>query len=227
MTKEKNNQSRNSIGRKSKDAHLPDGWHYLSLTDVCEIIVSPVDKKSVDGESQVKLCNYTDVYYNHSIDSKINFMDATATSREIEKFSIFKDDVVITKDSETPNDIGVPAYIEESIDKLLCGYHLTICRPIKGTIIGKYLLYALTLEETKYNFYRFASGVTRFALTTESYSKIKIPLPPLAEQEAIVSLLDNWDRAIEKTDKLVTIWKAQLEGLVQKLVSGEQRLRNE
>ena len=174
---------------------LPKGWREVKLVDACEVIVSPVDKKTVDGELPVKLCNYTDVYYNNAIDSKINFMAATAKPREIEKFSIITDDVIITKDSETPDDIGVPAYVKETIDDLLCGYHLTILRPKKQTI-GKYICYALTSQRVKYDFYRFANGITRFGLTTESYRKIKIPLPPTPEQKAIASLLEEWDTAI-------------------------------
>ena len=45
-------------------------WQKVKLKDACEVIVSPVDKKTVDGELPVKLCNYTDVYYNNTIDSQ-------------------------------------------------------------------------------------------------------------------------------------------------------------
>ena len=139
----------------------------MKLGDTCEIIVSPVDKKTIDGELPVKLCNYTDVYYNNSIGSEIDFMDATAKSSEIEKFSLIENDVIITKDSEAPDDIGVPAYVKETIDNLLCGYHLAILRPKKQTI-GKYVCYALISPRAKYDFYRFANGITRFGLTTGS-----------------------------------------------------------
>ena len=70
-------------------------WRKVKLEDACKVIVSPVDKKTIDGERPVKLCNYTDVYYNNSICSEIDFMAATAKPSEIEKFSIIKDDVII------------------------------------------------------------------------------------------------------------------------------------
>ena len=200
---------------------LPKGWREVKLVDACEVIVSPVDKKTVDGELPVKLCNYTDVYYNNAIDSKINFMAATAKPREIEKFSIITDDVIITKDSETPDDIGVPAYVKETIDDLLCGYHLTILRPKKQTI-GKYICYALTSQRVKYDFYRFANGITRFGLTTESYRKIKIPLPPTPEQKAIASLLEKWDTAIEKTEVLIEAKEKRFKWLLKTLISDQQ-----
>ena len=201
------------------------GWRQVRLEDACEVIVSPVDKKTVDGELPVKLCNYTDVYYNNAIDSKINFMAATAKPREIEKFSIITDDVIITKDSETPDDIGVPAYVKETIDNLLCGYHLTILRPKKQTI-GKYVCYALTSPRVKYDFYRFTNGITRFGLTTESYQKIKIPLPPPPEQKRIANILDTAKEEVEFLKQLTEQYRTQKRGLMQKLLTGKWRVKN-
>lgn len=204
--------------KEMKQKALPTGWREVRLGEVCNVITSPVDKKTVDGELPIKLCNYTDVYYNNTIDSKIDFMMATANHREIEKFSLVKGDVIITKDSETADDIGVPAYVKETIDNLLCGYHLTILRPKKQTM-GKYICYALTSPRVKNNFYRFANGITRFGLTTESYQKIKIPFPSLLEQKAIASLLEKWDTAIEKTEALIAAKEKQSKWLLRKLIT--------
>ena len=38
-----------------------------------------------------------------------------------------------------------------------------------------------------------ASGVTRFNISKKSMAKIKIPIPPLAEQNRIVAILDKFD----------------------------------
>ena len=201
-------------------------WRKVRLRDTCEIITSPVDKKIVDGELSVKLCNYTDVYYNNTIDSNINFMTATAKPREIERFSLVKGDVIITKDSETPDDIGVPAYVKETIRNLLCGYHLAILRP-KKYMTGKYICYALTSPRIKNDFYRFANGITRFGLTSESYQKIKISLPSLPEQKRIANVLETTKKEMELLEKLVEQYRNQKHGLMQKLLVGKWRIQIE
>jgi hypothetical protein len=118
--------------RQTEDASLfqslPPGWREERLQDVVELRTSNVDKKSADAEEPVKLCNYVDVYHHDRIDSDIDFMEATASQAQIERFSLKVGDVVITKDSESPHDIGVPALVSESIPDLVCGYHLTILR---------------------------------------------------------------------------------------------------
>src|SRR5450756_2649119 len=56
----------------------PARWSLRRLRHLADIRPSNVDKKSVDGEANVRLCNYTDVYYNDSITSDMSFMPATA-----------------------------------------------------------------------------------------------------------------------------------------------------
>ena len=76
------------------------------------MIVNSVDKKSKPGEKQVHLCNYTDAYYNSEISSTLDFMVATANDAEIEGFPLKRGDVLITKDSETPEDWSYPGFAD-------------------------------------------------------------------------------------------------------------------
>ena len=89
-----------------------------------EALVQPgnVDKKSNDGKESVLLCNYMDVYKNEFIDSSIKFMETTATKDEIRKFKIEKGDVLVTKDSETPDDIANPAFVKENFKNVIGAY---------------------------------------------------------------------------------------------------------
>ena len=191
------------------------------ISDIAKVITSPVDKKSLPDELPVFLCNYTDVYYNSVISKDMDFMGATAKQREIDRFSLKPEDVVITKDSESADDIGVSTYIESVKDNLLCGYHLTILRP-KKNIDGRFLSYALGHPRVAYDFYRYANGITRFGLTTETYKKVKIRLPPLPEQKAIADLLSSWDEAIEKTERLIQTKEQFKIGQLQELITNNK-----
>ena len=75
---------------------------------------SSVDKLTVAGEEPVRLCNYTDVYQNDYITADREFMHATATPDEIAQFRLHVGDVIITKDSESPDDIGIPCVIDST-----------------------------------------------------------------------------------------------------------------
>lgn len=188
-----------------------------AISAVTKVITSPVDKKTMPDEIPVFLCNYTDVYYNSKITGNMPFMEATAKQSEIDRFSLFPNDVVITKDSESADDIGIPTYIQSIRENLLCGYHLTILRP-KKNVDGRFLSLTLTHPRISYDFYRYANGITRFGLATETYSKVKIPLPPVPEQKAIADLLSTWDEAIEKTERLIQAKEKRFKWLLNDLI---------
>ena len=108
---------------------VPDHWDIRRLRRVADMRVSNVDKHVREGELPVRLCNYVDVYKNDRITQETTFMRATASVDEIERFRLEPGDILITKDSETWDDIGVPALVTESADDLICGYHLALLRP--------------------------------------------------------------------------------------------------
>ncbi len=192
---------------------LPEGWREERLLNVAELRTSSVDKKSEDGEKAVKLCNYVDVYYHDKITAGLSFMEATASDSQIERFAVRAGDVVITKDSESPDDIGIPALVAETIPDLVCGYHLTILRPIDDQIIGGYLFYALASRWSAHQFYLAANGVTRFGLTYQGTKNIRIASPSVSVQRQIAAFLD-WKTG--QIDALIAKKQALIEKLKEK-----------
>ena len=172
-------------------------WPTVPLGQVTELTLSSVDKKAKPCEHAVLLCNYMDVYSNRFIRSDLDFMTATANEREIQRCTLRPEDVVITKDSEQYDDIGVPALVRDDIDNLVCGYHLAILRPLQESIRGSYLLYALQIGNVQHQFHAYANGVTRFALRKDDILRVEITLPPLPQQSAIARVLGTLDDKIE------------------------------
>ena len=68
-------------------------------------------------------------YILFRITSDVEFMSATATREQVQRFSLRTGDVLITKDSESWTDIAVPAVVAEDMPEVLCGYHLAHVRP--------------------------------------------------------------------------------------------------
>jgi hypothetical protein len=87
---------------------LPPGWEASRIDAVADVLLSNVDKHTIEGEQPVRLCNYVDVSYNERITAAHDFMEASAEPREIQKFQIRKGDLLVTKDSEAADDIAIP-----------------------------------------------------------------------------------------------------------------------
>lgn len=197
---------------------VPDGWDVRRLGTVAEVRVSSVDKKTGHGELPVRLCNYVDVYRNDRIDARRDFMRATASREERERFRLAAGDVPITKDSEAWNDIGVPALVTVPAEDLVCGYHLAILRPLASVLAGGYLFRAIQSQGVAYQLQVGATGVTRYGLAHSVIKSLRLPLPSLPEQRAIARYLDHIDRRIRRLIRAERRRVALLEELKQAII---------
>ncbi len=202
---------------------VPEHWEVKRLKTSVTYRVSSVDKLFKENELPVKLCNYTDVYYNDFITKDMSFMEATATPEEIHRFSLRVHDIVITKDSEDWRDIAVPAYIESTAPDIVCGYHLAIISPNLNQLDGKYLLRCFQSNLINQQFQVMAGGVTRFGLPKSAIGNAIFPIPPKEEQTAIADFLDREtgriDTLVAKNKKLIELLKEERSALISRTVT--------
>ena len=170
------------------------------LGDIANVEISGVDKKTIKGEKPVRLCNFVDVYYNWAITKgkAKSFMAASAKQTEIDKCSIAKGMVAITKDSETRDDIGIATYIADDFEDVLLGYHCALITPKPAIVNGKYLNAFLHTRYIQKYFENNASGSgQRYTLSNDTISNIPVLLPSMEVQHTIGKLLADLDRKIE------------------------------
>jgi len=202
---------------------IPIGWQALRLKAVSDVRPSGVDKHSLEGEVQVRLCNYVDVYKNNRITGDLPFMQATATPAEVERFSLLAGDVLITKDSETPDDIAVAAVVDESAAGIVCGYHLALLRPQPNRAVGPFLFWSLKAPQALAQFSARAQGITRFGLTTSAMGEVLVTVPPPAEQSAIAAFLDREtgkiDALVAEQERLIALLKEKRQAVISQAVA--------
>ena len=202
---------------------IPEHWEVKKLKYLANVDPSNVDKKSKEGEDEVLLCNYVDVYKNDFINSDINFMKATASKSQIEKFILKKYDVIATKDSETPDDIGNPALVIEDLENVVCGYHLTHIKPID--INGNFLFRFFQTQFIKSYFEVSANGVTRYGLGIDKLNSTLIAFPPPEEQTAIAAYLDRKtaqiDELIAGKKRLLELYEEEKTAIINNVVTGK------
>ena len=175
------------------------------LGDIATVEISGVDKKIKDGEKEIRLCNFVDVYYNWAITTAQHdsFMLATARPNEISKFKLKKGQVALTKDSETRDDIGIPTYIADDFDDAILGYHCALVTPNKDILDGRYLNALLHTDYAKKYFACNASGSgQRYALSVEALNSFPVPIIPLHEQKQIGEIFSALDKKIELNKRI-------------------------
>ncbi len=192
---------------------IPAHWEARRLKYVSSIEFSNVDKHKREDEHPVRLCNYVDVYHNDYITPELEFMEATASSDEIREYSLRATDIIVTKDSETWDDIAVPAYVPGDLERVLCGYHLALIRPNPEVIDSRYLFRSFLARGINDQFRVAATGITRYGLGKHWLENATFLVPPLSEQCAIAAFLDQ---ETAKLDGLVAKQKQLIELLQEK-----------
>jgi type I restriction enzyme S subunit len=202
---------------------VPAGWGVRRLRFLADIRPSGVDKHSLEGELPVRLCNYVDVYKNDRITDALAFLEATATPAEIERFALRAGDVLITKDSETPDDIAAAALVEPNAAGVVCGYHLALLRPVPAALCGPFLFWVFKSPETLAQCSVRAQGITRFGLSSGAIGDVLLPLPPPAEQRAIAAFLDREcgkiDALVAEQERLIALLKEKRQAVISHAVT--------
>jgi type I restriction enzyme S subunit len=202
---------------------LPDKWTVKSFKVVGKYLTSNVDKISNKNELPVRLCNYTDVYKNDFITLNMSFMEATATIEEIERFRIHIGDVIITKDSESWDDIAIPALVTEEADDLVCGYHLAILRANPSHLDGRFLFRCVQSKLLRRYLELESKGVTRFGLGQDAIGRFPLPLPPLPTQRRIADFLDREtaqiDALIKAKEQMLTLLQEKRAAQISQMVT--------
>jgi len=201
---------------------IPAHWEVRRLKTIAFVQLSNVDKKSVEGQESVRLCNYVDVYYNERITADLDFMPATATAEQVRRFALHTGDVLITKDSESWTDIAVPAVVTSDLPSVLCGYHLALIRPASD-YYGGFLARAFSAIGPRDQFQIAANGITRFGLGGDAIRTGIFAVPPVPEQRAIAAFLDRelakLDALVEKKERLIELLQEKRTALITRAVT--------
>ena len=201
---------------------VPALWEMKRLKAIAAVQLSNVDKHSEEGQVQVKLCNYVDVYYNDFITAELDFMNATATPDQVRRFRLRVGDVVITKDSESWTDIAVPAVVAEDLPDVLCGYHLAHIRPAPG-LDGRFLARQFAAIGARDQFHVAANGITRFGLGGDAIRGSLFAVPPMDEQRAIAAFLDREtakiDALVARKERLIELLQEKRTALITRAVT--------
>ncbi len=204
---------------------IPEGWDVNRLRFHATIKVSNVDKKTIEGEFPIRLCNYTDVYYQERITDDLEFMVATATASQKQQFALISGDVLLTKDSETAEDIGVSALVVGPLRNVVLGYHLALLRGYPDNLENRFLHWQLKATIAKDQLSLSATGVTRFGLRQESIASLQLILPPLTQQHAIADFLDRETSRIDQLKSLnlhqIELLKEKRQALITAAVTGK------
>ncbi len=195
---------------------IPNGWSIEKLGEICDVRDGTHDTpKFLDT-------GYPLITSKNLINGKIDFNNIQYISKEdhinICKRSYVDDGDILLAMIGT---IGNPVLVKKDRDFSI--KNVALFKVGKSSKINNIYLYNCLLFLNKELNKKSAGGIQKF-IGLSIFRNFQILIPPLAEQEKIVSILSKQDEVIEKLEDLIELKVKQKKGLMQKLLSGKVRL---
>lgn len=168
-----------------------EGTRRLPIGDFAELVRGNGLPKTDFTESGVGAIHYGQIYtYYGTWATQTKSFVSPDKATKLAK--VDSGDIVITNTSENLEDVG-KAVAWLGHDQVVTGGHATV---IKHGQNSKFLAYYFQTTEFAAAKRKHASGTKVIDVSAKSLAKIEIPLPPLEEQERIVSILDNLEALV-------------------------------
>src|SRR5690606_30561843 len=200
---------------------IPEDWEVVKIGESFSFKNGLNKEKEFFGYG-FPIVNYMDVYKNTYIDSSKIRGKVFINKQELKNFNVNIGDVLFTRTSETPEEIGYSAVINEELkDTVFSGFVLR-GRPFNNKFSVEYCRYVFSNSLVREQIISNASFTTRALTNGRVLSEVKIPLPPLAEQEAIANALSDADTWIEKLEQLIAKKRLIKQGAMQTLLTPKE-----
>jgi len=119
--------------------------------------------------------------------------------------------------------IGRCCIFPDNIGKANVNQHVCIVR-VKNEFSPVFFGDVLNSIVAKKQLLENQAGGAREGLNFKNLGEFRIPIPTLPEQKAIAEVLECWDNAIQKYEEKIEKKKNIKKGLMQRVLTGEQRL---
>lgn len=210
---------------------IPDGWNWHRLKDLGYMYSgltgkSGDDFRSDDLSTTKPYIPFTNVLNHIEIDpNQLNHV--VMNEGEIQN-RVKKGDLIFLMSSEDYESIAKSALISEEIGEV---YLNSFCRGYRFTKTeadAKFVNYELNSELYRNAIRYEARGFTRINIKVDRIETMFVILPPLSEQRAIASYLDDRcsriDKATTIVDKQIDAYTRLKKSLINEVVSGKRRV---
>jgi len=193
-------------------------WPVVKLGDICDLF-NGYAFKSADymDESNTLSCRMSNIRPGGKFDIEYNARYLPDDFVEkYEQFLLKDGDVVIamTDLADSPKILGVPTIIKTNGRKILLNQRVgKLIIKERNKVHFPYLQIALNSSKVRSIYKRFAGGGLQINLGKADLLSVEIPLPPLAEQQKIASILDAADSLRQKDHQLIEKYTALSQSL--------------
>ena len=163
-----------------------------------------------------------------NFDKSVNIPVIAPDARMSNNISFLQDgDLIMTDVSEDYTGIGTAIELANiGAKKAVAGLHTFALRDKKGEVGAGYRVYLFRHPHVNKEIKIASTGSKVYGISKRNLAQINIIIPPLSEQRAIVNILSQAEAELRTTEEKLHTLKLQKKGLMQKLLTGEVRVKS-
>src|ERR1017187_5835744 len=170
-------------------------WEVVSLDQIYEFS-SGLSKPRASFGAGYPFLSFKDVFYNIFVPRKLTEL-VNSTVQERESRSIKRGDVFLTRTSETMDELGMSCVALTDLPEATFNGFTKRLRPrSEPRVVPEYAGYFFRSPAFRRDVTAMSSLSTRASLNNEMISRLRITLPPIAEQVTIGHILKALDDRI-------------------------------
>lgn len=156
--------------------------------------------------------SFSTVFNNFFIPEEIKDF-VQSTSKEQLTYSIKKGDVLITRTSETIEELGMSCVALKDYPTTTFNGFCKRLRPFTDKVDPLFIGYYMRTPLFRSNFIKVASLITRASLRNEDLLRFNVELPCIDKQQKIADILFKYDKLIENNNKRIKLLEQMAENL--------------
>lgn len=202
---------------------IPEEWEKVCLGDLFTFKNGLNKGKEFFGFG-TPIVNYMDVFGRAGILCSQLKGRVSLTNQELTNFDVKKGDVLFTRTSETPEEVGMASVIlDEPAQTVFSGFVLR-GRPKNDRLYGSFKAYCFRSSFVRKQIISKASYTTRALTNGRILSAVMLLVPPAPEQRAIAAALSDVDELLGALDRLIAKKRDLKQAAMQQLLTGQTRL---
>lgn len=171
------------------------------------------------------IVNYMDVFGGGRIDAVSIAGLVNVTSAEQSAYGVKDGDILFTRTSETPEEIGLAAIADGVSEGTVFSGFVLRGRPQNGTLTRNFTKYCFRSESVRRQIIARATYTTRALTNGRQLSQVEMFAPSdVDEQNAIAAVLSDMDAEIQALETRLEKARQIKEGMMQNLLTGRIRL---
>ncbi len=220
-----------SVGAASSKVGAPGTWVERRLGELLQFsggYSASRDQLSSEGHCYL---HYGDIHGSTRahIDVDADYKDIPKLDvplKQVSPDSLLRDgDIVFVDASEdTEGTSKHVVVVNKSNRPFIAGLHTIVAKPRTPELTHEYRRYCFKTAAIRRQFHFYAVGTKVSGISKSNISKLTLPVPPRAEQEAIAAVLSDMDAELEALEARLRKTRDLKQAMMQELLTGRTRL---